>query len=93
MNIRDEISKVLDKHFPDEMDSHMYHPHNPSATDAIVNIFHSQIHEIEKLKKEPVEGMYCGCDGECFASCNDSFNNAIRQVLQILGEREKTLEK
>ncbi len=43
--------------------------------------------EIEKMKKEPVEGDYCGCDGECFANCNDSWNSALNKCLELIDKR------
>lgn len=44
--------------------------------------------EIEGMKKEAVVGKYCGCDGECFADCNDSYNQAVSQVLQVIEETD-----
>jgi hypothetical protein len=43
------------------------------------------IEQVEKLKKPESHEIYCGCDGECFASCDASYNKALYDIKAILG--------
>ena len=45
--------------------------------------------EVEKLKRKESYSKYCGCDGECFAACDASFNVGIDGVLKILKKEDK----
>ena len=49
------------------------------------------IKKAKEMKKPEVSGTYCGCDSECFASCNDSYNNGVDDVIELLGKHEKTI--
>lgn len=42
---------------------------------------------VEGMNKEPVKGTYCGCDGECFANCNDSFNQALEDIINKINQK------
>jgi hypothetical protein len=43
------------------------------------------IEQVKKLKKPESHEIYCGCDGECFASCDASYNKALYDIKAILG--------
>ncbi len=42
------------------------------------------VKKVEGKSKAPVSGKYCGCDSECFTSCNNSYNRAISDILSII---------
>ena len=42
--------------------------------------------KVKKMKKKESYEKYCGCDGECFASCDASYNKALDDVLATLRE-------
>lgn len=58
--IETKVEKILEKHFPDEMDNTMYHPNQASALIELLALIQEQKEEgkreiIEKIRNTPME--------------------------------------
>ena len=76
VDIRGEFDKdQIEKSFEEWIKSH------DARRDAMMR--KELLGRMPKMKKVQ-EGIYCGCDGECFADCPDSFNKAMEEITSII---------
>lgn len=75
--LKSALTKVLDKYFPDEMDSQMYHPNLDQAVDKILETVARYIEESKPLNL--IEDSYSG----------QVYLKAIDQVVEILKGKDE----
>lgn len=80
MKLAEKLEKILDNHFPDEMDSTMLHPNLPSAIDEVLVLFKRTMEEV--ISTNETDALY-GV-GELSA---ERFRNELRE------EQRKRLEE
>lgn len=92
-----DIQRRVDYRIPDHWpEGGFYVAESQELEDYIESLFHSQIHEIEKLKKNDVYGTSMEESVEAADTTDDwkdigyiqGYNSCLSEVLQILGERE-----
>jgi septum formation topological specificity factor MinE len=76
-SMEEEIMKILDKHFPDEMDSSMLHPNLPEAVVKLSALFSGKLKRQREELRERVELVFAGTSG---------LGEVRDQVLQALDE-------
>lgn len=86
---RQRLEEIVDKYFPDEMDSSMYHPNLPEAVDKLESL----ISDVVKEKQEEIESHF-GVTADHYGLLGDGTGK--KQMFLFIGsddwEKLKNLE-
>lgn len=95
-DVQVNVWKLIDYGNGEHKIGHYYGPDEIKSflKQSFIKYLQGEVERLEKSKKEEKDtfSTYCECDGECFAECSKSYNQAISDQITYYKTQIKELE-